>query len=868
MAISSDSVKLLFEMKGDSSSAVDASKKLKKELDELDKAAKEAGTPMQQLGAAAGLNAEQYRSLTTSLSTAAVGFTAIAAGLAIQIGLAVKAVTGLYDLAKSASEAGSKIKDMQDKTGLAAVTLSTLKLAADNSGSSFDQVGDGVTKFAKLIGQANEGNEKAIASLKALGVSNTDLDGGLKEVIKTIANATDGTEQITLAQKAFGRSGADLIPVIKQINGDLEAAEEEAERLGTTLSEEDIRAADMFGDTLGVLSSQVETAAQRFALQFAPEITKAMASVSRFLSENQEVARVWGNTIADVIRAAAAVWSFGSGMITGALDMLGIKFASSASQARFWAEAILLAINPVLALAARVGAMFGAATPKQGQEFAQEMKMPSFSPRMPGGGGGGRGGGGKSAADKARDEAEKADREAFRARTDELRRMLANYEAVSNRIIAKASLDLAQGLIDETKFADLKMAVAERIGSYKLSLLEKELEAAQEHNQKTLDIESRIAVQKENNKALEYSNEAKQLEDLDKLREANEKKYTDIVKKAIAVREGLEKKGVEEFRKSEKAKFDLAIKNKEDVLQNIVDVTKFLYQSYQDDYDNKVVAAAADRDRRLAEIEELKLDEIRKREAIAEINRTYDAEVIEAKHELNEKLAEVDEEYTVPADGGADAKTGPFQDLIEGWQNFYDTITATAPTIMETMQAVGGVMVKAFSQVANAIGSVVQQWVLYGKTGPAVMRQVLASALAAIAAEATVRAIYALAMGFFFLATHQYTDATNAFIAAAVFGSIGIGAALAGRAIAGNSFQQQTSTATGQTSSGRSSGQGDGNAGGVYSSQEDVVVENGRNRPAIRVDIGLKLDSNGVLQVIRDSVRSNGLMRDLILDEG
>lgn len=855
-------------MKGDSSSAVDASKKLKKELDELDKAAKEAGTPMQQLGAAAGLNAEQYRSLTTSLSTAAVGFTAIAAGLAIQIGLAVKAVTGLYDLAKSASEAGSKIKDMQDKTGLAAVTLSTLKLAADNSGSSFDQVGDGVTKFAKLIGQANEGNEKAIASLKALGVSNTDLDGGLKEVIKTIANATDGTEQITLAQKAFGRSGADLIPVIKQINGDLEAAEEEAERLGTTLSEEDIRAADMFGDTLGVLSSQVETAAQRFALQFAPEITKAMASVSRFLSENQEVARVWGNTIADVIRAAAAVWSFGSGMITGALDMLGIKFASSASQARFWAEAILLAINPVLALAARVGAMFGAATPKQGQEFAQEMKMPSFSPRMPGGGGGGRGGGGKSAADKARDEAEKADREAFRARTDELRRMLANYEAVSNRIIAKASLDLAQGLIDETKFADLKMAVAERIGSYKLSLLEKELEAAQEHNQKTLDIEARIAVQKENNKALEYSNEAKQLEDLDKLREANEKKYTDIVKKAIAVREGLEKKGVEEFRKSEKAKFDLAIKNKEDVLQNIVDVTKFLYQSYQDDYDNKVVAAAADRDRRLAEIEELKLDEIRKREAIAEINRTYDAEVIEAKHELNEKLAEVDEEYTVPADGGADAKTGPFQDLIEGWQNFYDTITATAPTIMETMQAVGGVMVKAFSQVANAIGSVVQQWVLYGKTGPAVMRQVLASALAAIAAEATVRAIYALAMGFFFLATHQYTDATNAFIAAAVFGSIGIGAALAGRAIAGNSFQQQTSTATGQTSSGRSSGQGDGNAGGVYSSQEDVVVENGRNRPAIRVDIGLKLDSNGVLQVIRDSVRSNGLMRDLILDEG
>lgn len=877
MAITSDSIGLLFKAKGDTDDAQKAFRDFKKEIDAIEKAAKDAGTPMQQLGASAGLTAGQYKELAGNLQLAGGIFTAFGAIAVAQIAIAAKVVTGLFDLAKSASDAGSKIADMQQKTGLAASVLSTLKLAADNSGSSFEQVGDGITKFAKLLGQAQEGNEKAAASLKALGVTTTDLDGGLKQVIQTIAKATDGTEQITLAQKAFGKSGADLIPVIKQINGDLEAAEKEAKRLGVTLSEEDVRAADQFGDTLGLLSAQAATAAQRFALQFAPEITAAMASVSRFLAENQDVARVWGNTIADVMRTVSGVFSFGSTVITGALDVLGIKFSSSASQARFWAEAILLAINPVLALAARVGAMFGSPAKGSPQEFAQQAAAsPIATPRLTGGGGSGGGGGGKSAADKAREEQERLDREAFQSRTAELRRMLANYEAVSNRIIAKANLDLAQGIIDETKFADLKMAVAERIGSYKLHLLEKELTAAQETNQKTADIESRIAVQKEANQALEFNNEAVQLKELNKLREENEKKYTDIVRNAIKVREGLEKKGVEEYRKSEKAKFDLAIKNKDEVLQNTIDVTKFLYESYQNDFENKKVIAAAERDRRLAEIEELKLDEVQKREAIAEINQTYDAEVVEAKRELNQKLAEVDEEYPIQVEGEEGAK-GPFQDLIDGWTSFYETITATAPTIMETMQAVGGIMVKAFSSVANAIGNVVQQWVLYGKTGPAVMKQVLASALAAIAAEATVRAIYALAMGFFFLATHQYTDATNAFIAAAVFGSIGIGAALAGRAIAGNSgassaVAQESSGAYGSAGSGanRPPGQGEGNDGGIYSSQEDLIVERDRNTPSIPVSLALKiqLDSNGVLEVIKDSVRSNGSMRDLILDAG
>ena len=64
------------------------------------------------------------------------------------------------------------------------------------------------------------------------------------------------------------------------------------------------------------------------------------------------------------------------------------------------------------------------------------------------------------------------------------------------------------------------------------------------------------------------------------------------------------------------------------------------------------------------------------------------------------------------------------------------------------------------------------------------MRAALASTLEAIAAESLIQAIYASAIGFMRLAQHDYPAAGSAFTAAALFGSVGVAAAVAGRAIA------------------------------------------------------------------------------------
>jgi hypothetical protein len=88
------------------------------------------------------------------------------------------------------------------------------------------------------------------------------------------------------------------------------------------------------------------------------------------------------------------------------------------------------------------------------------------------------------------------------------------------------------------------------------------------------------------------------------------------------------------------------------------------------------------------------------------------------------------------------------------------------------------------SGLAKGIGAVVEQYVILGQTGPAVIKRILAETLASIASQAAVQAIFATAYGFLMLAFQQYAEAAAAFEAAAVFAGVAVAAGLAGRAIA------------------------------------------------------------------------------------
>lgn len=248
----------------------------------------------------------------------AAGAVAIA-GVTVAIAGATTAAYGLgksiFELTKSTADYGSAIYDATQKTGLSAETISALKLAADQGGTSLESVTAAVGKYAKKVGDAATGSKEAAADLKALGVDPKDaikdLDGSLAKVFQRIQDLPPGIEKITAAQAAFGKSGQDLLPFIDQFSGDLPGLIQKARELGVVMSDADAAAADEFGDTLVQLETQIGGVTRQFGFAFMPTVTRGMQQFSGYLSDNQDELRRFAATSGVVFSDVVAAFSKG-----------------------------------------------------------------------------------------------------------------------------------------------------------------------------------------------------------------------------------------------------------------------------------------------------------------------------------------------------------------------------------------------------------------------------------------------------------------------------------------------------------------------------------------------------------------------------
>lgn len=136
---------------------------------------------------------------------------------------------------------------------------------------------------------------------------------------------------------------------------------------------------------------------------------------------------------------------------------------------------------------------------------------------------------------------------------------------------------------------------------------------------------------------------------------------------------------------------------------------------------------------------------------------------------------------------------------IGGLEANFKAAAQTALDFFETQSEAAGnfgtIASNAFNGLANAVGSLVENYVLMGETGPAALRKLLAATLASIAAEATVKAIFELAAGFAALFINPAAAAGH-FTSAALYGSIAGASAIAGRKLAGDLFKGNQSAGT------------------------------------------------------------------------
>jgi hypothetical protein len=250
------------------------------------------------------------RTIGSSIRSAGAQFLAFA-GVSLTIGAAFDKIKGAIDLA-------DETRDLSIRLGVSTEAISTLRYAAEQTGTDMDVLAKGMKILAKNAADAINPTSSQAKVFNALGISVTDAAGNLKqldtlipEIATKFAGMADGTTKAALAQALFGKSGLELTEFLNQGGQGLDDFRAKAERLGIVISQDTADAADKFNDDLNDLKSATGGLALQVAQALLPELDKLVTWATDFAA-NGDNAESAAHGIADGFRDMAdAIRSLG-----------------------------------------------------------------------------------------------------------------------------------------------------------------------------------------------------------------------------------------------------------------------------------------------------------------------------------------------------------------------------------------------------------------------------------------------------------------------------------------------------------------------------------------------------------------------------
>lgn len=219
-----------------------------------------------------------------------------------------------------------------------------------------------------------------------------------------------------------------------------------------------------------------------------------------------------------------------------------------------------------------------------------------------------------------------------------------------------------------------------------------------------------------------------------------------------------------------------------------------------------------------------------------------------------------------------------FANAVEATGSLLQGLALTARDAFHSMSDAAGnmgtMLGNVFTGVVSGLQDLVTQWVRTGELSGKAVRQMVASILAQLAAQAIGKALWevAEALAEFAIAASLAADPFTAFLApghiaaahahlaaAAAYGALGAGAAAIGRGVAGNAFAAN--------SAGGGGASGPGGSGGTSSaSSGPKVVEAGRAE--YNVTIIVRHEPGTIIETVADNYASDGVLRKVLQNDG
>lgn len=200
-----------------------------------------------------------------SLGVAAVGFAAVTTA-------AAWTTKALWDGVAAAADYGDNIDKMSQKMGLSSDAYQEWDFILQHCGASIDSLQSSMKTLANAADAENEAFEKlGISQEQLASLSQEDL---FALTISRLQEMEESTERTAIASDLLGRGATELGPLLNQTAEETEAMRQQVHDLGGVMSEDGVKAAASFKDSLQNLQTVINGTKNNLSANFLPAVTQ------------------------------------------------------------------------------------------------------------------------------------------------------------------------------------------------------------------------------------------------------------------------------------------------------------------------------------------------------------------------------------------------------------------------------------------------------------------------------------------------------------------------------------------------------------------------------------------------------------------
>jgi hypothetical protein len=215
---------------------------------------------------------------SAALGVAGAAMAAVTAAAGIMVGAIVEAGDAFLDAATSAAEYGDNVDKMSQKMGISAEAYQEWEAVMQHSGTSMETLKASMKTMANAAQKGNEAFQAlGITEEEVATLSQEDLFG---RVIEGLQGMEEGTERTYIAGQLLGRGATELGALLNTSAEDTQAMKDRLHELGGVMSDEDVKAAAAFQDSLQDMTTGFEALQRNLVSGFMPSLTSVMDGVS------------------------------------------------------------------------------------------------------------------------------------------------------------------------------------------------------------------------------------------------------------------------------------------------------------------------------------------------------------------------------------------------------------------------------------------------------------------------------------------------------------------------------------------------------------------------------------------------------------